>query len=328
MLLLAVTLFLIAHSVPFMDAQAQTPKDDMWEDTPKVRFQTESEYLQEFPLLVSVTVFNPTENVTYRALPRASIFDTTGPYGFKLVNEKGDVIRLEAASPRGEEGLPSGFTLRPGESRTNLVDLTNYRQFIESGNYEIHLEYVLREDVVKAPPRHISVGEPSLEDQNLTSLLRGLSDAEASSWNSFLIDNWRTIYTRRPAPREEVAEGRAVDASELSEEGREALALHLFLHRATYGPKGVAELTPNDTQAFARGPLEGEAAVLRYEILAARDDPSVKKERQKILEQFPGLKWRIEAIENGDGRLMRLRRMYGAEQDFTTEPEFFPYTEQ
>ena len=296
---------------------------------PSVTIEAADRYLIGLPIIVAVICENTTDRMTYYFLPDCNPFTPPRPFTFTLKRQhSGEIIAFpEASLPEGE-GLPAGFTLEPREARRMLCDLSLYNRSLTTGAYQLEATYHTQQDVAEARPVDIEMAEPPPADEPVLNLLRSVNDMGKMSWGHFVRYNWRTIYTRRPAPKEEIAEGRAVDATGLSKEGREALALHLFLHRATYGTNKIAALDPSHTDAFARGPLEGEAAVLRYEILVARDDPSVEKERAKIVEQFPGLKWRVEAVENRDGRLTRLRRIYGAEQDFMTEPEFFPYTEQ
>jgi hypothetical protein len=286
------------------------------------------EYLEGFPMIFAVTVYNSTEHVTYYGLPPFGLLSMSPPLQIVLRKEDGTEYVYEERSVEQDKIPGQGFKLEPGDRRRVLFDLGNLPPQLEAGSYRMKVRLISERRRSAAEPAPVQVREPDPADSSTAALLRTINDEDEPGWAVFIRYNWHTIYTRRPAPKKEVAEGRAVDASGLSEEGREALALHLFLHRATYGPGEVAELDPGDTEAFARGPLEGEAAVLRYEILVARDDPAAEKKRKEILEQFPGLQWRVEAIENGNGWLRRLRRMYGAEQDFTTEPDFFPYTEQ
>lgn len=296
--------------------------------TPSVRVEMFEEYLIGFPVIISIVCDNPDDGGEFYNIPMIDLLSATSPLAVTLIDTDGKRLELPAASTKGIDEPAGGFMLSSGEARRMLFDLSNLDVQPAPGTYRTEADYKWKHRRIAAPTETITFVEPSQQDRRTGAMLRTQNDSEKALWNHFIQYNWRTIYTQRPAPKEEIAKGRAVDASTLSEEGRKALALYLFLHRATYGSEGVSELRPSDAEAFARGPLEGEAAVLRYEILIARDDPSASAERKKILEQFPGLQWRVEAIEDGNGRLARLRRMYGAEQDFATEPDFFPYTEQ
>jgi len=312
-----------------MQAQAQdNPSGNKPQTTPPIRVEVFSEYLIGFPYVISIVCYNPSDKAEFYNLPEVNLLSAPGPVAFTLIDADGNRLELPAASTKTGEGPSVGFTLSPGASRRMLFDLSNLNVQPDPREYTLEASYTWQHGSSEAPPETVTFIDPSSEDSTIAAILRSHTDSEKALWSHFLRYNWRTIYTRRAAPKKEVAKERAVDASGLSEKGRQALAFYLFLHRSTYGPGSVAELRPSQTDAFAEGPLEAEAAVLRYEILVARDDPSTSAERKKILEQFPGLEWRVEKVDNGNGRLMRLRRMYGAEQDFTREPDFFPYTEQ
>jgi hypothetical protein len=77
------------------------------------------------------------------------------------------------------------------------------------------------------------------------------------------------------------------------------LAYYLYLHRAAYGPTPVAALDPQEPSRFAHGVLEGEAALLRLEILKAAGKPEAEGIEKAILERWPGLSWRVEEIQRG-----------------------------
>ena len=328
MVLIGLVVFVLSSSVIPMSTQAQDSSFvEGFRTTPPIRIEVFPKYWNGFPMVVSAICYNPSEKEEYYHLPEVKLFSALGPMAFSLVDEEGSRITLPATINEGE-GPRRGFTLSPGASRRMLFDLSSMTIEPTPGEYEISAEYRWQHGASTAPAKTTVFEDPPSEDSTIAAVLRSQTDSHEVLWSHFVKYNWRTIYTERSAPKEAVAEGRAVDATGLSRRGRKVLAFYLFLHRATYGPKGVSELRPSDTEAFARGPLKGEAAVLRYEILVARDDPAAAETRKEILEQFPGLQWRVEAIEDGNGRLARLRRMYGAEQDFTREPDFFPYTEQ
>ncbi len=308
-------------------AQENTSRDKP-RTTPPIRVEVFSEYLVGFPYIVSIVCYNPSDKSEFYNLPEANLLSAPGPVAFTLIDADGNRLEFPAASTKTGEGPSIGFTLSSGGTRRMLFDLSNLNVQPDPGEYTLEATYTWEHGTSDAPPETVTFIDPSSGDSTIAAILRSRTDSEKALWSHFLRYNWRTIYTRRPAPKKEIAEGRAVDASGLSEEGRESLALHLFLHRATYGPKSVAELSPAETEAFAEGPLKGEAAVLRYEILTARGDASASTERKKILDRFPGLKWRIEAIDEGNGRLRRLRRRYGPEQDGASERDFLPYTEK
>ncbi len=291
-----------------------------------LRLEVFPEYRVGFPTIVAVTCYNPTPYRTYYHLPSMDLWTAPGPVAFTLVAEDGRRIDIPAVASREDDGFLGRFTLAPGASRRMLVDISNRTCRVSPGRYKLEARYRLFKGSATAQPVSITLVEPDEQDAAIAARLRVQNDLQESSWGHFILYNWRTIYTRPPVPWDEIVSLRAVDASALSEAGREALALHLFLHRAVYGPRGVAALNPRVTETFARGPLEGEAALLRLEILTARNDPAAPVERAAILERFPELAWRVEEIETGCGRLADLRQTNGVERIVATKPLFFPYT--
>lgn len=312
-----------------MAAIAQEAPDPYQEIAPSIRVEAFGEYLEGFPMIVAIDVYNPTDRATYYRLPEFDIFSDVAPVGFQLTrSEDGIKIDLPADAGEGGEGPPKGFTLEPGEASRRLLDLTNLGPDIEEGSYELRAEYALRKGQPRSEPISVRVRAPSPEDAVIAERLRILNDRRELSWSSFVLENWRTVYLQPPVPAEEIAELRAVDATGLSDDGRRLLAYYLFLHRATYGPQSVAELSLTRVNELAGGPLEAEALVLRYEILSARQDSAAADVRVAVLDRYPGVTWRLEQIERGRGRLSQLRSLYGAEREFTLEPDFYPYTQR
>lgn len=274
---------------------------------PPITLEVFPEYMIGFPMLVAITCENPTAKSTFYNLPEANIFTAPGPIEFIFTSPDGKRIVLPAASPRHKE-TARGFTLRPGEARRMLFDISGLEPSLEPGPYRLEAIYRLKSGSSTSPPAQVRITTPAPEDARAAATLKRENDTGEPSWSQFIEANWRTV-----------------DAAKLSAKGREALAYHLFLHRAIYGPARVRDLELGRLEAFARGPLAGEAAVLRLEILAARGAQTAAEEAA-ILKQWPGLRWRIDEIKAGGGLLASLRRTLGAEQEFDKKPDFYPYT--
>jgi hypothetical protein len=114
----------------------------------------------------------------------------------------------------------------------------------------------------------------------------------------------------------------------LSPEAARQLALHLFLHRAFYGPDPVARVDTAPLKSIT-GPVMGtEAALLELEILAARNDlPGFAALSRSLLARWPGLRYRLERFERGQGLLAAGRKTFGAEAQFVRPPATRPYKE-
>lgn len=305
-------------------SQAQVPAEQA---TLAITIETFDAYYEGFPMIAAVVVHNPTEHASFYRLPPFDIFSAPVPVELHAEHaETGEVVPFDASYGAGGEGPPTGYVLEPGERRRMLIDLANLGPPLSSGRYELRGEYVLPKGSPRSERVPFEVLPAAGRDADIAARLWAINDIGEPSWSNFIRYNWRSIYLEPPIPKNAVAEMQAVDATGLSEEGREALAYHLFLHRATYGPHPLSTLSRSRVDAFADGPLEGEAEVLRYELAAARDGVEAAEIRRLVTERFPGLLWRLDEIDAGRGRLSRLRTTYGAEQDFDREPSFHPYT--
>jgi hypothetical protein len=246
-------------------------------------------------------------------LPGFGLLSQSGPLGFVFISEQGKKIILPASPPvHFEDRPPRGFELAAGEDRLMLFDISVFNAELEPGRYRLCVTYEDGAHKSEASPVQIQLLVPPAAVREEADRLRRENDEEEPSWVHFIRSNWRTVRD-----------------GELSEQTRDALALHLFLHRAIYRPAKVGDLELNRLDTFAKGFLESEAAVLRLEILTARGELSRAAATQTdILKKWPGLKWRVHGISRGAGLLTLWRNAYGAEQTFPTPPTFFPYTEK
>lgn len=67
-----------------------------------------------------------------------------------------------------------------------------------------------------------------------------------------------------------------------------------------------------DVDAFARGFLEPEAAAFRAELLAERGDPAWEREADEAVRRWPSIRWRIDEVRSGFGRLALWRTIHAS----------------
>lgn len=277
---------------------------------PAVEVDAFPQYFIGFPMLVAITCDNVSSTGTFFYLAECEILTALGPVEFVFTGQDAKRIVLPVANTtHWDPPVPIGFTLRPGESRRMLFDISGVDAQLEPGTYRLEATYHGRIGASTAPPVQVKLIGPSRSDLKAAAELREQNDLKEASWAYFLQHNWQTV-----------------DASSLSGETRDVLAFHLFLHRAIYGPIKVGDLNVKDLQTFAEGPLKAEAAVLGFEILSMRRDRAADREGLKILKKWPGLKWRLQDIQSGEGMLSSWRKEFGAEREFETPPDSYPYT--
>jgi hypothetical protein len=191
--------------------------------------------------------------------------------------------------------------LPAGERSRALIDLTWFGQPLAPGRYTLVGRLYRHPGAFRAaPPVVIELQAPSPAEQAAAERLRTQGVAarqpDTGSWQPMLIRNWPP----------------ALLPSGLGPTASRQLALHLAVHRAAYGSHPLAEV-PLEVLDDLRGPvLAPAAAVLRYELVAARAGGAVlAAQRAEILRQWPGLKRRLEQIDRGAGMLTTLRNAYG-----------------
>lgn len=256
------------------------------------------------PIMVAVTVSNPRPERTYYALPPVEWFAVPPPVEFVLVElgagPDAEAVELPVRLVDLHEGPPRGVTLRPGQSRRALVDLSELYPPLRAGKWRLGARYHAKPlPPVEAGAVELEVVEPPVASAKALARLRSRHQGREPSWNEVLLANFR-----------EIEDEELVD---LDPQSRDAIALHLWLHRAVYGPTPVEALDPGTVTGFGPGPLEGEAAVLSHEILAARGDPGAAALAGAIVARWPGLQWRIEDDVAGHGLVRTLRGALGAE---------------
>lgn len=286
------------------DPDEVTGLDDL-PPLPPIKVTAAPRYLLGFPLVVSVTLDNTSKYPSFwRNLPGVALTSGPGPIGATFRREDGFEHVHTAARLDGVGHPPRAFKLAPKVDRTMLCDLTSAAPD-EPGRYTVTLCYAHQGHQVDAAPFQVELVAPSEADAEAAQAL--LKQAKMPTWGSFLEDNWRTV-----------------DATKLSPAAREALAFHLFVHRAVYGPDGLAALDPAPLRALG-APYQDEAKLLELELLLARKDEEGAAALRASLAGKKGLAWRVEQIDAGNGWLASLRKARGAER--AGRPKTQPYGE-
>jgi hypothetical protein len=270
----------------------------------ELRLLCDRTYLAGFPLIVGVEVKNVSTN-RHTLIRYIDLFSATGPVFFTLRGRGHEWTWPTKSHSNDDDSGQEPF--RPGDTWQALQDLSNLHPDIPAGHYELSASLLFPGEMVEAKPVRIQIRRSSQADHAIAAKLR-TGGRHPAGWNTFVLDNWST-----PA------------AVGLSRPARAALAYYLFLHRAIYGPQGIAALDPEAPRHFAHGILEGEASVIRLEILHAAQRPEAAGLQKAILERWPGIAWRVKDIAEGGGMLKDLRRTYGAESSYGRRHQPGPY---
>ena len=288
--------------------QGQTKKGKTMDDRPHsftLKLATDRTYLAGFPIIVEIEVRNVDPNLI-TAVPFFDLFTVPGPVSFHLVGG-GHEWTWEGKLRRSESGS-DGIDFGPGRAWLAIQDLGELHSDIPPGHYQLSASILFPGELVQASPVQLEIAPSSREDRAIAARLRATNDREKSSWHAFIRHNWSTPAT-----------------SGLSAAARAHLAFYLFLHRVTYGPQPVSALDPELPWQFGKGVLEGEAALLRLEILHAASRPEAAGVEAAILERWPGFTWWVEQIRNGHGPLMRLRTGDGVDSIYAPTDKPRPY---
>ncbi len=256
-------------------------------ELPGIAIEALPEFVLRLPMPVAVTIENRNPEGTFSGLRGCDLLSPAGGVEFRLVPPQGQTLLWPAESARMRENPFAGFTLGPGEVRRMLFDLSVIDPSPRPGRYRLEATLFQPLAPAEAPPLELTFVEPPNPEAAVVSKLR----AGHASWAAFVLDGGPALPASLP----------------------QGLGLHRFLREAVHGPRPIASLDPEDAARFAPGPLEGEAAVLRVEILSARGDPRTAEESGRILRRWPGLRWRLDEISRGEGLLTRLRQWEGAE---------------
>jgi hypothetical protein len=279
-----------------------TPNDPL---LPEVIVHAERQYLIGFPLLVAVTFQNPSGGDHFFDLPELDLFFGHGPIGLRLAPDTGGKpIGFPPSYPM--EGI-AGMKMGPGESRLMLLDLSNFGLAIPPGRYYLTLTLKVTRYTRSSTPVAVEFLEPNATDVIEATYLRRMGDAptDTGAWAPFIFKNWNTV----------------TPPNGLSLPAARQLALHLFMHRALFGPTPVAQLNVASLRQSAPPVVQGEVAALDWEIQMAAHSTTFAPD----LGAWPGVRFRYEMIKRGEGFLTRFRKAVGAEREFLHPPPFMPY---
>jgi hypothetical protein len=191
--------------------------------------------------------------------------------------------------------LPPGdmSVLRASEVRLMLVDVSTLRGILnlQPGTYDLQvaaLRVALSElsNTVQTSVRALTEAEEQTRSQ---LIVRRFDAPLPDRWPLFLESNPTTL----SAPL----------ANAFGEDVRPIMRFYLWLHRALWGPIGPEGLQVGELDGLATGVFEAEVAALKYELVVARRDPGAGQIRQAMLGKWPGLRWRLERVDEGKGFL-------------------------
>jgi hypothetical protein len=293
-----------AHARP----QSTTAKGKTMDKHPSFSLSLAADrtYLAGFPIIVQVEVRN-IDPALITGVPFFDLFTVPAPVAFRLVGG-GHEWTWDTKVRRSESG-PDGIDFGPGQAWLALQDLSELHPDIPPGHYQLSASLLFPGELVQAAPVPLEVAPASKDDRVVAARLRATNDRGKSSWHAFVRNNWSTP-----------------SVSELSAAARAHLAFYLFLHRVTYGPQPVGAIDPEAPGHFGKGVLEGEAALLRLEILHAAGRPESAGIASAILERWPGFAWWVGQIRGNHGPLMRLRTGFGAESVYAPTDKPQPYS--
>lgn len=264
-------------------------------------------YLIGLPILVAVTLENRSTDTDFYGLPQLDPMSTRGPVRARWAAVEGGVVmQTRFAAP--EEDV-AGFTLGPGEAAQLLVDLSNMATELQPGRYHMSLALAEGQHLRRSNEVEVELVTPSAADAAEAKRLRmlGRGPVDTGAWAAFLSANWNTV------------------TSTLSADASRSAALHLFLHYAAYGPDQPATINPALLSAISEPQLDAEVAALEHELAVARHDPNAAAMRVQMLSAHPGLAWRAEANDKGEGVIAMMRRSVGAEKQHLRPPSHMPY---
>ena len=279
-------------------------------EQPAIILEAQARYLSGFPIIISVTFSNESTETRFFDLPEMNLLGVPDSISLRLEPIRGGVGL--STSPSSYRAGVRRLTLEPGESRQMGLELSNFGINIQPGTYRVTLALHVGKHARRSNPVTIEFVKPTVDDAAEAIRLRrlGISPTDTGAWAPFLKNNWNTVTVSR----------------NLSQEAMRQLGLHLFLHRALYGPTRVAQLDVSPLREISGPVLRAEAALLEFEILTIRNDAGAAGSlREAILESWPALRFRVERLAEEKGLLTRGRKLFGAEKEFNQPPASYPY---
>jgi hypothetical protein len=291
---------------PATNTMTPAPPND--EETPRIVLHGAHRYLIGLPILVALTYENHSRDSDFY---RLSTFDptTTRANVRVLMEPLAGGQRLETGFAPEDE--PTGLSLLTGQSSRQLVDLSNLGVTFEPGVYRVSATLRLGRHSRSSNSIEMELAQPPSADLAEIVALRRMGQAtrDTGAWAPFLTRNARPVSV----------------SNSLSAASRELLLLHLFLHRAVYSQAPLSGVSLDALVAIKEPSLQAECAALRYELLASRQDPSATTHRSSMLAQYPGLAFRADAVDRGEGQLTQWRKAFGAERQHLKSSALQPY---
>ncbi|MEM7155852.1 MAG: hypothetical protein AAF799_23580 [Myxococcota bacterium] len=209
-------------------------------------------------------------------LPPLRRRERPGPFCIEVF--KGDAV-LPALSlrpvPRGD--MPWVGSLAPGQSRREFFEIGHWLGTLPIGPVRMRVSF---DDPARPMMAEawFQVADPGLEQRELLRAIR-----RERSWSRAWLEG----------------EGSS-RAEGLGDFARRALRLFDVMRAAARGGDALGSLDAEALVGFT-GPREAEAAMLGYELAVVRGEGVAVERRVELLSRWPGLLWRVEAIERRAG---------------------------
>jgi hypothetical protein len=268
-----------------------------------LRLNMARHYVGGLPMFVEATLANETATSTYYGLTHCNPWWPPFPIEFEF-RAGAHTVRLPGQWDVGEEEPTGGFTLRAGEARTFVLDLSEVDVPIPPGAWQCTARWLMRFEQPRSSPVSVKIEAMTPADAPLVQRVRRSGGPRPRSWANFVEDP------------------RALDRADfrgLSAEARRALVPYLIIHEAAHGPAPLSKFPPEHL-SHQHGPWASEAAVLGYELAWARHAPDLTGLRSVILASWPGVAFRLDEIDRGAGLLTDFRESFGRESDSDGEP--------
>jgi hypothetical protein len=290
--------------VAMAQAQGQSPR------FPNIVLEAEPRYLLGFPMLVAVSYDNTGSQTQYLALPELGFWVANGAFGlnFEPVGV-GTPLSIGATPVEMDD---KGMVLNPGEVMRMPLDLSNFVTGLKAGTYKLTFSLVGGPHVRSSQPVQVVIEAPGAADTAVAEKLRGMADIpmDAGAWGPFLRKNWNTV----------------LPVGGLSAQAQRQLRLHLFLHRAFYGPETPGQLDYSPLKVLDGPVLEPEVQLLMLEgLAAAKGAAGAQKQGAALVAKWPGLARRVAEILAGRGVIAVGRSTFGRDARRLRPPATLPY---
>ncbi len=253
---------------------------------PLVELEPLASYLAGGPMLMRITVTNRDRDRFYTGLPTLDWVQTSSELQWTLRPVGATAVVISDGVLHDEGG--GGQSLGHAERLSMLVDLSALAPDLEPGQYEVRVGYPVDDFVPSAWVRFEVVAASDVEAAALRTTALAAGVRPTQGWGSFL----------------STVPGATLPSIEaLPDRVRTQLAVHLLVQRACYGTADLEDLSLEPLAFITDDTLEGEREALRYELLRAREDPSAHRVRRSIESKWPGLRYRLDAVDGGYGFL-------------------------